>query len=233
MIKTFKPTVALDIDGVLADFCSSFSRLAVTMGLTDTIVTNADQTTWNFNFHVDPVWARVDEMYSFWEGLEPLVDEDDMEALAALAQEAHIMYVTGRRGKESTARQTHRWLQDWDFPEGPVFFVPPKSDKEGVILPNKHQIIGVIDDKPSILTSLAAEGIPVVARDWPYNREVHVPRVGSVKEFVERLGVKTEAVAYLMQPWSPEVVSEWAKEWDDAVAQELRDYPEENEVMSA
>ena len=211
MIKTFKPTVALDIDGVLADFCSPFTRLAVELGLTDRVTTNAAQETWHFDFPVDPVWDKVDSMYSFWEGLPTLVDAEDMEALYALADEAHIIYVTGRR--ESAANQTHRWLQDWDFPEGSVFFVPPKSDKEGVILPNKHQMIGMLEDKPAVLEALAKEGVPMVARDWPYNRHVSVPRVGSVAAFVERLGVQHREAVYLMPPSRDEFVEEWAAEF--------------------
>lgn len=217
MIKTFKPTVAFDLDGVLADFCEPFTRLAVELGLTDKAVANADQKTWQFDFPVDPVWAKVDSMYSFWEGLPTLVDEDDMEALYALADEAHIIYVTGRKGHEATTRQTHRWLQEWDFPEGPVFFVPPKSDKEGVILPNKHQMIGMLEDKPAILEALAKEGVPMVARDWPYNRHVSVPRARSVAEFVERLGVQHREAVYLMSPARDDFVTEWAEEWKEDV----------------
>lgn len=206
MIKTIKPTVVFDIDGVLANFALGFTRLAKEMGLTDTVVENGEQMSWNFPFHVDSVWSRVDSTYNFWEALQPFVDEDDMDAMHALAQEAHVMYVTGRNG-EAAERQTHNWLNEWDFPEGPVFFVPRKSDKEEVILPNRYQLIGVLDDKPSILESLAAENIPVVARDWPYNRSVPVPRVSSVAEFVERLGVQHTHVAKIMPGW--EAAYQW------------------------
>lgn len=217
MIKTHRPTAVFDIDGVLADFCTNFTALAVELGLTDKIVSNGDQDEWSFDFHVDPVWAKVDGSHYFWESLPLLTTDDDLDAMHALAQEAHIMYVTGRAGNiESTARQTHRWLQDNDYPEGPVFFVPPKTEKEGVILPNKYQIIGMLEDKPSILSYLASEGVPVVARDWPYNRSVSVPRVSSVAEFVDRLGVRhTQHVGQIFPGWTAEYWDEFPEEVGD------------------
>lgn len=211
MIKTHKPTVAFDIDGVLADFVGGFSRLAMTMGYCDEVMSGDDRDDWSFPFHVDPVWEKVDTTYTFWEALQPLVDDDDIAAMHALAQEAHVMYVTARSGDlQSTARQTHNWLNEWDFPEGPVFFVPAKSEKEGVILPNRYQLIGMLEDKPTILEMLASEGVPVVARDWPYNRSVPVPRVSSVAEFVERLGVQHTHVANIMPGW--EAAYQWIED---------------------
>lgn len=200
MIKALKPTVVFDVDGVLANFGLGATTIAYHMGLTDTIIENGEQDTWHFPFDMSEVWSTIDHTYNFWEALQPLVDADDLDAMHALAQEAHVMYVTGRSG-EAAERQTHNWLNEWDFPEGPVFFVPRKSNKEEVILPNRYQLIGVLDDKPDVLEALASNNIPVVARDWPYNRSVPVPRVSSVAEFVERLGVKHTHVAKIMPGW--------------------------------
>lgn len=212
MIKgVYKPSVVFDLDGVLADFVPAFTRVAVEVGQADEVTTGDDHPNWNFPFHVDPVWEQVDRMYAFWENLAPLTTEEDMEYIHALAEEAHILYVTGRRGDlASTANQTHRWLKDNDFPSGPVFFAPPKSDKVEIILPNAEQLIGVLDDKPSVLEVLGAAGVPVVARDWPYNRHVSVPRVPSVAEFVKRLGVEITHTHSLFPGRNP-----WEVDWSE------------------
>lgn len=195
----YRPVVAFDIDGVLANFTEGFCELAVKLGVTDKAIKAVDQRTWEFDFHVDPVWAEIDKSGSFWENLPPLINQDDLDAMDAVNQEATVIYVTARHGGYRVAEQTMEWLATTGCPQGPLFLPGTKASKVGSFIPIRHQLIGVIDDRPETLAELAAEGLPVVARTWEYNKNVPVPHVPSVAAFVERLGIKVSS-SYGYQP---------------------------------
>lgn len=181
-----KPSVVFDIDGVVAEFCWAFTSVAAELGIVKRPWSTAEQKTWKFDFHVDPVWQEIDRIDCFWTSLAPINLGATLDALYKLDERANIIYATGRQGS-SAAAQTVQWLKNWRFPQGLLFMAEPKTDKLPILVPHKHQIIGVIDDKPDVVTALRQNGIPVTVRAWQYNRHLDGPRVGSVAEFVEKL----------------------------------------------
>lgn len=181
-----KPVVALDLDSTVAPFCEYFTGVAVKLGITPKVLYEADRDTWELPFPMNPVWRHIDDHPEFWSEMGSLLSPTDVEAMAWLSERAHIIYVTGRGGKHisQVGLATRKWIRKVGLPDGPIFFVPGGSDKDEILLPMKYQLAGVIDDKPVILEKMAAHGIPVVARDWQYNRHVDVPRVSRIEDFV-------------------------------------------------
>lgn len=196
-----KPVVVFDLDGVLADFTKGFTDLAAEMGVVKKGWRTESQPEWHFNFYVDKVWAEVDKQPDFWERLEPLVTLEDLSALESLEKVAHIVYMTARSGPENVGEQTKRWIKACGLPSGPVFV--GAANKVALLSTLKHQLAGVIDDKPEFLAEMHAEGYPVVARRWQYNQHlVGVPYVTSITEFVDGLELpSTTAVGYKPAGW--------------------------------
>lgn len=200
-MRSYRPLVVLDIDGVLADFCTAFTQLAVNQGLIPEAFGGDEAKVWAFDFPVDPVWEEVSKSRVFWERLDPLIDEEDLSAIHAAATECNIAYITSRKETGNVAEQTKRWLMNCDLPEG-TLFLPNTRDKSGIVLAAKHQMAGMLDDNPDTLIALANEGVPIVARVWPYNAGIAVPHVNSVAQFVDRLGIQaTMVVGYKMPGW--------------------------------
>lgn len=188
-MRSYKPVVGFDIDGVLANFTHGFTRLAVVAGQIKEPHDQHDVETWDFPFHVDPVWALVDKSRVFWEGLPPLFTPEDLEAIWALHLEATIIYVTSRSGPANVGNQTMNWLTAMELPEGPLMLA--KSGRKSELLkPMEHHLLAFLDDSPKEVAAMAEANVPVYVRDWKYNKGVEVPRVSSIAEFVDRLGVK-------------------------------------------
>lgn len=169
--------VAYDIDGVLADFTSGFTQRAFVLGIVPHPWDGYSQRTWSFKFHVDPVWASVDQDPRFWSDLDPLVTKKEVEMMNEMAESRQVIYATHRRGAE---KQTMLWLERYGFPEGPVFF---DCDKRALYTSLGSQLIAAIDDRPETC-ALADQGIPMVTRDWPYNRGTLHKRVVTVDQFI-------------------------------------------------
>ena len=170
--------VAFDIDGVLANFTLGFTRMAALLGLVEAEWSNNQQKTWDFPFHVDPVWRAVDENPRFWLDLEPLAGAHDRMMMNDLAERVQIIYATHRHG--SAEQQTVKWLERYGFPDGPVFL---NSDKGALYKSLGDQLLAAIDDKPETC-NLRANGLPMFVRDALYNKDAHAPRVFSVGGFV-------------------------------------------------
>lgn len=172
-----KQTVAFDIDGVLADFTLGFTSLAAEIGVVKEPWTGYEQPTFNFKFHVAPVWNAVDMKPRFWLDLQPLVTKHERELMNRMAEDVNIVYVTAR--KASAWEQTHKWLEKYGFPEGPVFFT---DDKVPLYLSMGTGLRWAIDDKPDTLRAMYLVGLPSIIRHWPYNSAAPGTRVFSVSE---------------------------------------------------
>lgn len=174
--------VVFDIDGVLANFTRGFTSIAAELGLVEEAWDNDQQPTWDFNFHVDPVWAVVNDVPDFWRNLPVLARDQDIEAMWRL--HVPILYLTGRRGPTNVVDQTERWLLDHGFPLGEIVL---SSGKAGYLAHRKHEVLAVIDDSPHVLADLLAGGFPVTAKRAPYNLGLAMRYVGTVKEFINSL----------------------------------------------
>lgn len=192
---SLRKTVVCDLDSSLAGFCAAFTGVALEMGATDRVYREHERDGWGFDFSASKVWERVYAARHFWDTLEPLWTPEEQPLLDAVGEAFHVLYVTGRDAtKGTTVTQTYDWIDAVGLPSGPVFFAPHGTDKDEIVLPHRHQIAAMLEDKPSILESLSRGGVPMVARSWPYNRHVAgVEHVTSVGEFAEFALLRREA----------------------------------------
>jgi hypothetical protein len=195
--------VVFDIDGVLADFPHSFSRLAATMYLVPTTHTH-DVEHWDWleiggvsrEEHLR-VWDKVERSTSFWLDIPLLLTKNDLRAMYMLHEDGvQFIYLTNRHDTGTTPQQTAGWLHKHQLPTGELVFVKDKDKYlterfEG----NIGSILGVIEDSPKNLEryrrGLATKlWRPVVfVADRKYNVEAapRLPRVSSVMDFCDRL----------------------------------------------
>lgn len=174
-----KPRVALDLDGVLADLADGLTRLAAHVFGTPIISAGA-QASWGFegvlvDAQLTAVWDMIRASRTFWSRLSPLVTPGEVGMLHGF----DVVYVTSRIGLDVVG-QTATWLSGLGLPAGPVFVT---RDKDPVL--REQGLPPILEDRPRNLKRLWVAGLPVYARDWPYNRGVEgVPRVSSVAEFL-------------------------------------------------
>lgn len=180
-------TIALDIDGVLADFTYPFSDLAADL-YPDRMTPRAvgSQPTWHFEELSEAEQARVWEAVDatggeFWRALPPLFTPGELEAMhVAELRGFRFVYVTARHSKAEGP--THDWLQAHRLPAGPLYMTGRKAG----LLRGLPWLRGMLDDSPQGVEAMARAGLPVYVRDWPYNRalEREAPRVGSLGEYL-------------------------------------------------
>ena len=192
--------VVFDIDGVLADFAYSFSRLAQTMyniPLTET----AEQSSFRWlreqgvsKAEQDRVWDKVEVSHDFWLRMPSLLSEFDLNAMWQLADTGvRFIYLTNRHEKGTARIQTQEWLWRHALPPGALVFVEEKDLYLQTLLNDDREanILGVLEDSPYNLEryagGLAARyNRPVVyVFDRRYNQEAapSLPRVHCVLEF--------------------------------------------------
>ena len=179
-----RPTLLVDIDGVLADFCLPFTTLA-----RDLLVnpqkpwTTFEQLHWKFDFPVDRLWAYVSDHPDWWLTLPSLLDKRDRAWLALWVAEhdGFVWFVSNRKEPDS-------WTLSQD---GPVYgstwawirqHVPlPSTSWDLMLTPDKAafaqeqgrrgcRILAAVDDKPENISALRAAGVPVARRYWKYNQ---------------------------------------------------------------
>ena len=162
-----QPKIALDIDGVLADFSSAcISRLAKE----DNVTWKADH--WTFPSKDKPIWHRILKDKDFWINLEPLCDPQlPFEPCA---------YVTAR---QIPKEWTEEWLLKWGFPQEPVFIENGKSKAEAI---RKSGASIFVDDKFSNFVDLNRQKICTFLFDHSYNRKYDVgyKRIKSLNELI-------------------------------------------------
>jgi phosphoglycolate phosphatase-like HAD superfamily hydrolase len=140
-----RPVAVFDIDGVLAD---------VTHRL----------------HYLDDYPQRWERFFSAADR-DPLLDEGARRLRAALA-EHDVVYLTGR--PERNRRLTERWLARHGLPTGPLYMRPDDDRRPARVMKRQvlralartRTIASVLDDDPSVVSVLAADGWPVELATW-------------------------------------------------------------------
>jgi 5'(3')-deoxyribonucleotidase len=186
-----RPVVQFDVDGVLADFMSAFTRRAKTLGNADKVTGTREQQTWEAYGVVDPkhvatVWQHIKTSDSFWSSVPPLVDREIFCRVNELQDSADIYFATARGGQDAKW-QTIEWLADQGIANPTVVLTPNKGDTARAL-----RATYAIDDKAgnAIYTAYAAPKTKSYIIDRVYNRFDHnvvgspVIRVATVGEFL-------------------------------------------------
>jgi phosphoglycolate phosphatase-like HAD superfamily hydrolase len=135
----------LDIDGVLADVRHRLHHLE----------------------------ARPQRWERFFQaaGRDPVLEEGAQRLRNALVDH-DVIYLTGR--PERTRRLTERWLARHDLPTGPLLMRADDDDRPARYLKRAElrrlsgtrQVVSVLDDDPTVVAVLAADGWPVELATW-------------------------------------------------------------------
>lgn len=178
--------VALDVDGVLANFVGSFTHLAADMGIPGArALTGADQPSLDFDFDTNPVWERIHHSWNWWMGLAPLVTEGEVDLLNEVIAKHDVYFITSRvRGRGLSAEwQTAHWLEGIGVSVGQrAHVIATRAETKGP-LAAALDIPYVLEDSPANLESYRKCGVTAVARRWPHNKDWE-PYVESVGDFL-------------------------------------------------
>lgn len=201
--------VGFDVDGVLADFTWSFSTLAYAIEVKENlyreiynkpttkevwITKNSEQQTWRFawdNKFYSQVWDAVDDSYNWWMGLEPLVTEEEINAINYLIKNHDVFFITNRKRTKgySAETQTRLWLQSIGLLADHSTVIATNSSKG--LLCSALDIETFIDDKPTNVIEIREDSPNttscVIRRK--YNSGIHDveyhPVFDTVKDYAE------------------------------------------------
>jgi uncharacterized HAD superfamily protein len=182
--------VALDIDGVVADFLPPFlQRLAECAGngpIDPKSVTDPSFT--NHPFLSQEIISRcmVEVSYdaAFWRELAPLPSTEEWHALDQLSRENRLIFITHRYERDTydIGRTTCDWLRQHGISHPVVYFT--QSHKSELIA--KFAVELFVDDRHENCREAAENSQAVVMMPHrPYNSEFNHPGVQRIHELRE------------------------------------------------
>lgn len=182
--------IQFDVDGVLADFMTAFTRLAKAHGYTDRVLSCLAQETYETypgmdNLAIAAVWRLVREDRGFWSGAPALVDGTTFMKIDDLQARHDVYFVTARVGVEAK-RQTQLWLE-WKGVRGPSVIMSGRKGQIAEGLAADYAIEDRLDN--AVKTAFLAPYCKSYLLDRMYNRadfvDDHVYRVKTVDEFID------------------------------------------------
>jgi uncharacterized protein len=202
--------IGFDIDGVLADFNTSFIALVKEVTGRDLFPPDYWPHTWDYpqalgysQEEVSAVWDRIKAGGTFWNQLAPL---PDMEVLAKWmrmpgeppTQGYHEFYfITSRMGR-NVKLQTEEWLDgQFEFAGHTVLI----SSEKGAIA-KALKLNYYVDDRAENILDVMKESPTTISFlvDQPWNRHVNIAlRIRSIAEFLDRIDMHTRIAAKLAE----------------------------------
>jgi uncharacterized HAD superfamily protein len=149
-----KPRIALDIDGVIANFKKSYCERN---GITP------DNYHWHFTYN----WKQDEGIFEdkdFWMNIEPLIEGEKMPF-------EPVCYVSSRK---CPTEWTMEWLEAHGFPCEPVYSNHSSKVKILSLLYEDNKFDYFVDDAYKHYLELNQAGIPTFLYDRPYNRKFDV-----------------------------------------------------------
>jgi hypothetical protein len=182
-------TLAVDLDGVLADYTGAMRRVGgIAPSAPDPVtytMRGPDNPGW---FPDKAAWLAAHEQVTRNLRDLDLLDPSAPETLRALSAEGtHLVYLTAREpvpgaDAEKIVADTRAWLDDAGFPDAGNTVADP--DKAGYL--RSVGFDALLDDAPHNAETVRAAGGVVIVRDQPYNRHVPGSRSLSVGEYAEQ-----------------------------------------------
>ncbi|MCX7572148.1 5'(3')-deoxyribonucleotidase [Tumebacillus sp. DT12] len=176
-------TLLIDMDSVICDLMTEWHRRYNEDYGDDLSVERI--TCWQTERYVKPecgekVYDYLDQPGLF-RHLKALPDA--IEVLERLSRRYDILLVTSSRTHAYTEKE--QWVEE---------HLPFIGRHNLIFAHRKDMICGdlLFDDAPHNLEAFRATGRIAVAMDYPYNREVDVPRVGSWQEFEQFVAARGE-----------------------------------------
>lgn len=192
-MKTARPWIAVDIDGVLADFTFSARQWLAAHKLISNASVHGQGMQKDWLWHdvgedlIQRLFRETDD--TFFEEMAEIATPADKHALWNFYRSfGDVVYVTERPAQFIPA--TERWLFGNGLPASNHVLCAASGKAAFIAAYHKEaRPIAIIDDKPSVLEGLANAKVQnLFVRDFPYNRGLHeehkLRRVSSVEEFV-------------------------------------------------
>jgi uncharacterized HAD superfamily protein len=182
--------MALDIDGVLADFVTPFVRVLETRA-GNGIIDLQSITDPNFSNHpflskeiVSECIRKVSNDPVFWEQLEPLPTPEHWRALNALSRRERLVFITHRYEPETydISHVTCEWLKKYGIAHPVVYFT--QTHKSELI--GKLGVDLFVDDRHENCLDVAENTDAVVFMPHrSYNQSFTHPRVQRIQDLDE------------------------------------------------
>lgn len=182
--------VALDIDGVLADFITPFLRLLETRAGAGSIdpASITDPSFLHHPFLTQELIVECMELViadpDFWRTLAPLPTPQQWRALADLKRDHPVVFITHRwvRSTYDIHRITCDWLASQGLSNAVVHFTQEKKSA----LVNRLGVQLFVDDRHENCEDVAtATRTTVFMPHRPYNRTFNHPKVRRIQELDE------------------------------------------------
>ncbi len=185
--------IAIDIDGVLANFDKSYIQTFNLLGVK--VPENAEALSWDHwenelgREFIGKVWDTIKKSYNWWMTLEPYQRNiDALKRFSTAHPEEDILFLTSRieTAGFSAALQTEGWLRKLGI-DSPFMTVRTCRAKEKAQVLASENVTHFIDDKGS--TVEACEKIPgmtAVLYSRPWNKDAKVfLRLNSLGQFFQ------------------------------------------------
>lgn len=191
MAKTLR--VGLDIDGVLADFNTSFRKVIHDLHPDKQLIPEKDFCpVWNYPQHygytskeVNKAWDVI-KSTNFWLDLAPYENLDAVwDKLKSFDHDGHDLYFVTSRVGHIVKKQTERWL------ERHLYFHPTVliSERKGDIA-SGLSLDYYLDDKPENYDHVKRDSPStanyLITRQWNIDQKGYY-RVNTVLEFLEKI----------------------------------------------
>lgn len=177
--------LAVDVDGVLADFTFGYHKLLAEWHPEYAVHTTAEQKTWDYtaiaNDHEAETWTRLKQHPTFWQNLPSRLTAEEQYKLIFLCGEHRVYFVTNRMGNQPE-RQTAAWLRARGVYDPNVIVTCDKALAVRAI-----GAVFAIDDKPENIMAMHPY-THTTLYTLPYNRHYAGPMdyvVSSLGEWID------------------------------------------------
>jgi hypothetical protein len=166
-----RPRIGLDLDGVLGNFSEAYSARLKEAGVAN--YPQQEQPWWGFAFKSNEIWEKVKQDESFWMGLKPLCDPNE------LAFEP-VCYISNR---SIPVEWSENWLISNGFPCAPVIHTE-HSKVEAV---KEWKLDKFCDDSVRNFVEINQSGGLCYLFDTSYNRymEVGHKRIVNLNQLIQ------------------------------------------------
>ena len=188
--------IGIDVDGVLADFNTSFKDIQVEVSGKDLFGSNwtpRDIRTWNWptdqygysKAEYKAAWDIVKGSEFFWEELSPLEGAVDfLKGLSRLKNNDAYYFVTQRVGI-NPKRQTEEWLMNNGYLDIPTVLISGKKAEACKALDITHYIDDKVENCKEV-QDLGTTKVYMITQGWNHNME-GIPRFDTPKPFLDEI----------------------------------------------
>lgn len=186
-----KLKIGIDVDGILADFNSSYRELVhqySDVRLPE--ISNTYPTSWNYPRDAgldkatdNKLWEVISKSNSFWQDLPAYPDTKNfLEWAGWLPTEVDVYFITSRPGW-TAKHQTENWLRFNGFGATPTVLISSEKGQCAEALKLTHYI----DDKNENCTDVfngsgSITDVYMLVRPWNHEQKF-IPRIASLTDF--------------------------------------------------